>query len=362
MQYQTDLLSAKTNSMAVHIAGKLLADGKPVVIPTETVYGLAASAVDKRAVLQVFRIKNRPADNPLIVHFASVDHAFEVVPRHFSLARELLQVFAPGPITVVVPAAEWIVSAVCGNGTTMALRVPSHECARGIIDAAQVPLAAPSANRSGRPSPTSAAMALDEMRGHVPLIVDGGECVFGIESTVVSTIGNHEIRILRAGHITAEQIQEALQCRVTAADGVYGKCEKHSISSNGNGNIAVPVSPGTKYTHYQPAIPVILCRVEDWAEASAEALRCGGGLLLAEASAAGTNSTIHTDAAQPSWVLCFDTWYAYAAGLYKAFWQAERKQMRYILALSPSTAEHAALADRLFACKYTTIQYRRNSQ
>ncbi|MCG8480331.1 MAG: L-threonylcarbamoyladenylate synthase, partial [Spirochaetales bacterium] len=133
------------------------------MIPTETVYGLAASAVNSDAVASIFTAKGRPADNPLIVHLASRGEAADVVPSRLGLARAVFEAFAPGPITVVIPAPAWVTPAVCAGLDTVALRVPEHPLAREIIAASRVPVAAPSANRSGRPSPTTPEMAHAEM-------------------------------------------------------------------------------------------------------------------------------------------------------------------------------------------------------
>ncbi|MFW5695625.1 MAG: L-threonylcarbamoyladenylate synthase, partial [Alkalispirochaeta sp.] len=223
------------------VAGELLRGGELVVIPTETVYGLAADATNSEAVQAIFAAKGRPQDNPLIVHLSSVSDALQLIPDDLEAARRALASFAPGPLTVVVPSPTGIASVVRGGLDTVALRVPAHPGASAIIAAAGVPVAAPSANRSGRPSPTTFAMARWEMEGRVGGIVEGGDTDIGIESTVVDGTDPHSLRILRPGSISAEELREAIRVPI------------YTGGSAGDGEQR---SPGTRYRHYQPTVPV----------------------------------------------------------------------------------------------------------
>lgn len=228
-------------------AGQILRTGGLCVIPTETVYGLAANALDRDAVLGIFRAKNRPADNPLIVHISSLDQLSQVVrkvPRH---ALELAEKFWPGPLTLVMPRASCIGDEVTGGLDTVGVRMPSNEHARAIIDAAGVPLAAPSCNLSGKPSPTCLRHVLEDMDGRVDAIVDGGECSVGVESTVLSLCGERP-RLLRPGAVTPGMIG-SVTGEVDIDPGIDGEVAED----------VTPSSPGMKYRHYAPKAAVTIC-------------------------------------------------------------------------------------------------------
>jgi L-threonylcarbamoyladenylate synthase len=188
-------------------AGKLLREGRLVAFPTETVYGLGANALDEGAVAAIFAAKERPRFNPLIVHVRDSDEAGELVQFH-PLASALAEAFWPGGLTLVLPRREPCPLAllVSGGLPTAAIRAPAHPVARSLVEAAGVPIAAPSANRAGRISPTSAADAADELRGRVDLILDGGPCALGIESTVIGFDGKNPI-LLRPGAVPREEIE-----------------------------------------------------------------------------------------------------------------------------------------------------------
>ena len=221
-------------------AAALLKAGEVVAIPTETVYGLAANALDPAAVKKIFEAKGRPQDNPLIVHIAEKEALYEIAAEVPEAALKLADAFWPGPLTVILPKKPCIPDAVSGGLSTVAVRMPSHPTARAIIRAAGVPLAAPSANLSGFPSPTTAGHVLDDMNGRVPMIVDGGPCGFGIESTVITLAGDKP-RILRPGAVTPEQIRAAIG--ETQVDEAVLKPLKEG---------AAAASPGMKYRHYSP--------------------------------------------------------------------------------------------------------------
>lgn len=186
-------------------AGVLIARGRLVAFPTETVYGIGANALDEAAVSALFTIKGRPADNPLILHLAAAEDVAKYVREVPALAVGLMKAFWPGPLTLVFRGAGRLPRVVTGGLETVAARVPAHPVALGIIRAAGVPVVAPSANISGRPSPTTAEHVMADMAGRIDLIVDGGPTFLGIESTVLDVAGDVP-RILRPGAVSAVEI------------------------------------------------------------------------------------------------------------------------------------------------------------
>ena len=228
--------------------GSILRSGGLVAIPTETVYGLAANAFDETAVRGIFAAKGRPADNPLIVHISALSQWAPLVAEIPERARLLAERFWPGPLTVVLPKSERIGPAVSCGLSTGELRFPSHRIARAVIDRAGVPLAAPSANTSGRPSPTNAKDVLEDLGGKIDAVVDAGPCSVGVESTVVSLCGDVP-RLLRPGGITPEMLREVLgELEIDPA--VYDKLQEGATAA----------SPGMKYKHYAPAAQVVLLK------------------------------------------------------------------------------------------------------
>lgn len=217
-----------------------LKKGEAVAIPTETVYGIAADCFNEEAVSKIFEAKGRPSDNPLIVHVSEIDQVYSLVKEVPEKAKELMEKYWPGPLTVILPKKECVSDRVSGGLPTVAVRMPSHPVAKAIISAAGVPLAAPSANISGFPSPTSFIYVSDDMNGRLPAIVDGGDCDIGIESTVI-TLANETPVLLRPGAVTLEQLEEIL-----------GEVEVHSAVLNPLENGTAAASPGMKYKHYSP--------------------------------------------------------------------------------------------------------------
>lgn len=232
----------------VNAAAALLRQGEVVAIPTETVYGLAANALDAQAVKKIFEAKGRPQDNPLIVHLASPDQITAVAREIPERAYALLRRFSPGPLTVILKKMDCIPAEVSAGLPTVAVRIPSHPVANAVIRAAGVPLAAPSANLSGFPSPTSAVDVRDDMTGRVAAIVDGGECACGIESTVV-TLAADPPRLLRPGIVTAEQLKEILP------DLVIDEAVLHPLAEGREA-----ASPGMKYKHYSPKAQIYIVK------------------------------------------------------------------------------------------------------
>lgn len=238
------------NQNDIEKAGKILNGGGLVAIPTETVYGLAANALDGRAVASIFRAKGRPMDNPLIVHIADIEDIsrFSLVSRFPEKAKLLAEKFWSGPLTMIMPKGESIPDEVSAGLDTVAIRFPSHTLAQKLIKAAGVPLAAPSANISGSPSPTTAEHVMNDMNGRIDAVVDGGECSVGLESTVI-TLAVDPPRLLRPGKITVEQIES-----------VIGKIEVDDAVLHQLKNGEKAASPGMKYKHYAPKASVVLLK------------------------------------------------------------------------------------------------------
>ena len=229
---------------AFRISGEIIRNGGLVVFPTETVYGLGANALDRFAAESIYRAKGRPSDNPLIVHVAEIAELEDLVLEIPEAAKILFQHFSPGPLTLILPKKVSVPDSVTGGLSTVAVRIPSHPEALEFLKQCGVPVAAPSANRSGRPSPTSFEMARAEMEGLADAILDGGDCEIGLESTV-AVIEGKNIRILRPGAVTAEMMLSVLPAGYTV---------KHP-SENQPGK---PLSPRMKYTHYKPDADVFM--------------------------------------------------------------------------------------------------------
>ena len=229
-------------------AGEILRNGGLVAIPTETVYGLAANALDGAAVANIFRAKGRPQDNPLIVHISHPDQWNRLVRAIPDKAMALAEAFWPGPLTIILPKSDVIPDEVSAGLDTVAVRFPSMRTTRKIIDAAGVPLAAPSANLSGSPSPTCARHTMEDMKGRIDAVLDGGECNFGVESTVI-TLATEIPRLLRPGAVTPEELREVLG-EVEIDDAVLGQL-KAGVQA---------ASPGMKYKHYSPKAEITIVK------------------------------------------------------------------------------------------------------
>lgn len=241
MNFDTRLMPYDRES--VREAAELLERGELVAIPTETVYGLAADALNENAVKKIFLAKGRPQDNPLIVHISSMKMLPPLVREIPDIAKALAERFWGGPLTMIFPKSDKIPSVTSGGLDTVAVRMPASEAAREIIRKCGFPLAAPSANLSGKPSPTTARHVFEDMNGKISLIIDGGECAVGVESTVICFKGD-KIHILRPGGITAEMLSEFGEVEVDKA--VTAQLEKNERV----------LSPGMKYKHYSPKADV----------------------------------------------------------------------------------------------------------
>jgi len=228
------------------LAAETLRRGGLVALPTETVYGIAADALNPEAVAKIFEAKGRPPDNPLIVHIAGWEQLEPLVSAIPPGTEALARAFWPGPLTMVLPKSPRVPYVVSGGLETVAVRMPSHPCAREIIARSGLPVAAPSANLSGRPSPTTASHCMTDLDGKVELIVDGGACAVGVESTVV-TLADSPPRLLRPGAVTLSQLRWVL-----------GEVEVDPAVSREAEAGAVVSSPGMKYKHYAPKAQVVL--------------------------------------------------------------------------------------------------------
>ena len=233
----------------VPAVAQYLKNGQVVGMPTETVYGLAANALDGKAVEGIFEAKNRPMDNPLIVHICDLDQLLELTEEVPFTAIQLANAFWPGPLTMVFRRSHAVPNQVTAGGDTVAVRMPSHPLALQLIKECGFPLAAPSANRSGSPSPTTAAHVMEDMNGIIPAVLDGGQCSVGVESTVLSLVDGNP-RLLRPGGVTKEQL-EAVIGGVEVDPSVLQNVHLEQVSS-----------PGMKYKHYAPKAKVTLLRGE----------------------------------------------------------------------------------------------------
>lgn len=277
---ETKLIKIDRQNMdaeGIREGAELLRAGRLVAFPTETVYGLGANALDAEACAEIYRVKGRPQDNPLIVHVADLKMVDSLVREWPEAARRCAEKFWPGPLTMVLPKSSAIPASVTGGLDTVAVRFPSHPVAAALIRRAGIPVAAPSANLSGKPSPTMAEHVRLDLDGKIPLILDGGPCTVGLESTVLDVSGEVPA-ILRPGGVTQENLAELL-----------GPVEVARLREGEK-----PKSPGMKYRHYAPQARMILFRgnrarllaamTERFARARAEGLRVG--ILCLEESAA----------------------------------------------------------------------------
>ena len=297
------------------IAGDLLRNGGLVGFPTETVYGLGGNALDEEAAARIFEAKGRPADNPLIVHVPDAGHLHglaTVTP----LAARLATSFWPGPLTLVLDASPDVPPTTSAGLATVAVRVPDHPIAIALLESAGIPVAAPSANRSGRPSPTTAGHVLADLGGRIDAVIEGGQCVIGVESTVVDARGEQPV-VLREGAVTREDLG------ISAASG---------IGDSG-------ASPGTRHQHYRPECRVVIAS-EGGGPSTAARLADGGdrvGMLSVGPTPEGVSSLGHFDGAG-----------ALAAMLYSALRDAEAAGLDVVVVEAvPEVGVGRAVMDRL---------------
>ena len=227
-------------------AAKIIVKGGLVAFPTETVYGLGADALNKDAVKKIFIAKGRPLDNPLIVHVSGVKQARSLVKEIPNNAKKLMEKFWPGPLTIIMKKSKLVPDIVTCGLDSVAIRMPKNKIALKLIEHSKCPIAAPSANLSGKPSPTRAEHVIDDLNGKIECIIDGGEVNIGLESTVIDLTQTPPV-ILRPGRITKKQIER-----------VIGKVQKSK-----KGFMKKPKSPGMKYKHYSPNAKVIIVKTEN---------------------------------------------------------------------------------------------------
>lgn len=300
-------------------AAQIILKGGLVAFPTETVYGLGANAMDEDAVLSIFQAKGRPADNPLIVHIHSLDQLDGIVSGFSPLAEKLMESFWPGPLTLVMSSRKTLPPVVTAGLDTVALRMPSNPIARELIRISGVPIAAPSANRSGRPSPTDAAAVFEDLSERIDLILDAGPTYVGVESTVVDVTGQQMV-LLRPGGLSLEALEEIVGPVLTSS----------SLEESKR-------SPGTRYRHYAPLVPLILWQEgEDFLQGvSSDSLK------------AGYVGMVQPETAFPETIIFKDI-EEYARGLFSALRDLESRGVQIIVAqLPPPEGIGRALRDRL---------------
>ncbi len=234
----TKILTTDDNS--INQAGKILKDGGLVAFPTETVYGLGANALLETSVKKIYEAKGRPSDNPLIVHISDVDEIKRLAVDINDNAKALIDAFMPGPFTVILKKSPIVPDTVTAGMDTVAIRFPENRTAERLIKAAGVPIAAPSANLSGKPSPTKAVHVIEDMQGRIDAIIDGENCEVGVESTIVDASGDCPV-LLRPGGISYEEL-----CEVVPET----RIDEHILNSLSEGE--KPLCPGMKYKHYSP--------------------------------------------------------------------------------------------------------------
>lgn len=231
-------------------AAERIREGQIVAFPTETVYGLGGSGLKEDAVRRIYKAKGRPSDNPLILHVCDIKMAETLAQEIPDCARRAMEYFWPGPLTVILPKKDIVPLCVTGGLNSVAIRMPDHAVALQLIQEAGVPIAAPSANTSGRPSPTKACHVMEDLDGKIPMVLDGGAVKVGVESTIVDFTGEAPV-ILRPGKITREELEEILGCHVLMNTSYKGQ-------ENG-----VPKAPGMKYKHYAPKAHLVLVLGQD---------------------------------------------------------------------------------------------------
>ena len=240
-----DTCMIKTDELAeeywLPLAKKVLEEGGLIGIPTETVYGLAGNALDPLASQKIYAAKGRPSDNPLIVHIADMEMLPELVKRIPETAVKIADAFWPGPLTIIMEKSEIVPYETTGGLDTVAIRMPSHPIANRLIGMSRIPLAAPSANTSGRPSPTRASHVYEDLNGKIEMILDGGDVGIGIESTIIDVTGDTPM-ILRPGYITKAMLEEVVGTVLV---------DPAVADESGSGDFR-PKAPGMKYKHYAP--------------------------------------------------------------------------------------------------------------
>ena len=271
---ETRILKPTTEN--IREAADIIKKGGLVAFPTETVYGLGANALDSEATAKIYAAKGRPSDNPMIVHIARASDIGQLTPRLSPTIVTLIDVFWPGPLTLIVKKKDIVPDVTTGGLDTVEIRIPDNQIALDLIEAAGCPIAAPSANLSGKPSPTKAQHVIDDLDGRIDAILEGEDCRIGIESTVLDVSGDIPV-ILRPGILTAEDISAAIGKKVEYDKALY---ERPDFKPEGEGLDAGfsedfhPKSPGMKYKHYAPKADMVVVEgLRDNVKAEIERLR-----------------------------------------------------------------------------------------
>lgn len=316
-------------------AGKIIKEEGLVVFPTETVYGIGANAFSKNACEKIFIAKGRPQDNPLIVHIYEQNQIYTVAKDFPPKTFDLIEAFWPGPLTLVLPKKETIPDVVTAGLDTVGVRLPNHKTALSFFKEAAVPIAAPSANISGKPSPTTYKMAITAMQGRVNAILDGGDCETGLESTVIAWVQNRHCSnqqgawtILRPGAVTR--------------DDLYSVLDSYFLHSQENVDQQMLLkSPGTRHPHYKPQAEVRLFTTAQELKNCQEFLNSGWA-LIALVSEAATKSSIHAER-------LYLTWKDLARRLYADFSELDEQNVPGILVQCPNEMHgiEEALRNRL---------------
>jgi L-threonylcarbamoyladenylate synthase len=331
----------EADRIAITEAAAMLQSGQTVAFPTETVYGLGADATNTEAVERIFAAKGRPSDNPLIVHLADKSQLEGLVAPFDVELHSLMDAFWPGPMTLVLPAIPGSISPLVTAGLrTVGIRIPDHPVALSLLHAAGCPIAAPSANRSGRPSPTLASHVAKDLDGRIGGLLDGGPTGVGLESTVIQYV-NNELHILRPGGLTAEQLRQALPGTTV-----------HEPQREAYDLQETPRSPGMKYTHYAPQGSMQIVEgdtfslVKEWIHHNLRAAKAQGettGVLTFEEHQAFYDA----DLVIPCGMLSEPE--TIAQGLYSALRQFDEAGISYILAEScPQDGIGLAIMNRLY--------------
>ncbi len=239
--------AANIDEKQIERAAEIIKNGGLVAFPTETVYGLGANALDAEASRKIYEAKGRPSDNPLIAHIASLETLDEIVEDVSDVAKKLIDKFWPGPMTLIFNKKEMVPDSTTGGLKTLAVRFPSNEIAKALIEKSGVPIAAPSANTSGKPSPTKGEHVIEDLNGKVDMIIDGGEVGLGLESTIIDVTG--EPTILRPGFITQEMLEQVIE-EVKLDQTLLEKPSEEFA----------PKAPGMKYRHYAPKTELVIIK------------------------------------------------------------------------------------------------------
>lgn len=255
-------LHLKETAEDIKKAAEIIKKGGLVAFPTETVYGLGANGLDAKAAAGIYKAKGRPSDNPMILHISELSELQEITDHISDNAIKMAEAFWPGPLTMIFQRNDKVPDVTTGGLDTVGVRMPSDPTARALIKESGVPIAAPSANLSGKPSPTKASHVAHDMDGRIDAIIYGGDCAVGIESTVVS-VKDDEIVILRPGKITAADMEAVTGLKVSVDPAIaLDKDEKGTGSSDNDDKDFKPMAPGMKYRHYAPDAEMLVIEGE----------------------------------------------------------------------------------------------------